>query len=156
VKARKTAFTDGQRELLTQVLDRIVPSDGGLLGAGELGAGEYVESAVAGSPPQTRLFIDGLAQIAIAGHESQSAGFADLSDERKDEVLRAVESAEPEFFEELVRHTYIGYYSDLRVVAALGLEARPPHPLGYEMEPGDLSALENVRKRGPIYREVKT
>ena len=38
MKARETAFTYGQRELLTQVLDRIVPSDGGLLGAGELGA----------------------------------------------------------------------------------------------------------------------
>lgn len=154
MKAEKKVFTQGQRDLLGQVLDRIVPAGFDLPGAGELGAVEFIEGAVGASPELTRLFNNGLKQVAIASQQGHSGDFADLDDDRKDEVLRGVESAEPDFFAELVRQTYIGYYSAPRVVAALGLEARPPQPLGFELEPGDLGPLENVRKRGPIYREV--
>ena len=69
-------------------------------------------------------------------------------------MLRAVESESPAFFGELVRLTYVGYYSRPRIAAALGLEARPPQPLGFELEQADLSPLDNVRKRGPVYREA--
>ena len=34
--------------------------------------------------------------------------------------------------------------------AALGLEARAPHPQGYELEAGDLSGLERVKARGRL------
>ena len=41
-----------------------------------------------------------------------------------------------------------------RVVAALGLEPRPPHPKGYEMGTDDLTLLDPVRRRGPRYRAL--
>ncbi len=44
------------------------------------------------------------------------------------------------------------YYRDPRVVRSLGLEARPPHPQGYELEQGDWSLLEPVRRLDPIFR----
>ena len=44
------------------------------------------------------------------------------------------------------------YYQDPRVLQSLGLEARPPFPLGHEMEPDDWSLLEPVIKRAPFYR----
>ena len=46
------------------------------------------------------------------------------------------------------------YYRDDRVMEAIGMEARPPHPSGYELEAGDWSLLEPVRARGEIYRKV--
>ena len=49
---------------------------------------------------------------------------------------------------------YVGYYQHPRVVAALGLEHRPPHPKGHEMEASDLTLLDPVRRRGKLYREV--
>ena len=58
--AAKRVLTDAQRELLTRVLDRIVPAGDGLPGAGELGVAEFVESAGCSSPGQTRLLVDGL------------------------------------------------------------------------------------------------
>ena len=152
--AAKTVFTDAQRELLTRVLDRIVPAGGGLPGAGELGVGEFVESAAGSSPGQTRLLVDGLKLIEVTGGRHGSESFGELDDDAKDEVLGDVESTSPEFFDELVRLTYVGYYSQPRVAAALGLEARPPQPLGFDMQQGDLSLVENVRKRGPVYRDV--
>ena len=152
--AAKRVLADAQRELLTRVLDRIVPAGDGLPGAGELGVAEFVESAVCSSLGQTRLLVDGLKLIEVTGGRHGSEAFGELDDDARDQVLRDVESTSPEFFDELVRLTYVGYYSQPRVAAALGLEARPPQPLGFDMQQGDLSLVENVRKRGPVYRDV--
>ncbi|MCB8822528.1 hypothetical protein [Microvirga rosea] len=46
------------------------------------------------------------------------------------------------------------YYRDDRVMTSLGMEARPPFPLGFEVPQGDWSLLEPVRLRGKIYRDV--
>jgi hypothetical protein len=40
-----------------------------------------------------------------------------------------------------------------RVLEALGVEPRPPHPAGYATVEGDPSLLEPVRQRGRTYRE---
>ena len=107
----KRVLTDAQRDLLTQVLDRVVPAGGGLPAAGELGVGEFVESVAGSSAVQTRLLVDGLTRIGIAVESHGSGAFGELDDEARDEALRAVESDAPEFFDELVRLTYVGYYS---------------------------------------------
>ena len=106
------------------------------------------------SPGQTRLLVDGLKLIEVTSGRSGSEAFGELDDDARDEVLGDVESTSPGFFDELVRLTYVGYYSQPRVAAALGLEARPPQPLGFDMQQGDLSLVENVRRRGPVYRYI--
>jgi hypothetical protein len=68
-------------------------------------------------------------------------------------VLNEIATTEPGFLPGLIFHTYAGYYQNGRVMEALGLEPRPPHPAGYEMEPGDLTLLEAVRRRPRMYRE---
>jgi hypothetical protein len=69
-------------------------------------------------------------------------------------VLRELEVSEPGFVPGLVFQTYATYYQHPRVLEALGVDPRPPHPKGYDLEPGDLSALERVRARGRLYRET--
>ena len=44
------------------------------------------------------------------------------------------------------------YYEDERVLLALGLESRPPFPKGHEVEQGDFSLLDAVRRGPPRYR----
>lgn len=46
------------------------------------------------------------------------------------------------------------YYRDDRVMVSLRMEARPPFPLGFEIEQGDWSMLEPVRQRGKIWRDA--
>ncbi len=46
------------------------------------------------------------------------------------------------------------YYRDDRVMAAIGMEPRSPHPQGYDLEAGDWSLLDPVKARKPFYREV--
>jgi hypothetical protein len=47
------------------------------------------------------------------------------------------------------------YYRDDRVLASIGMEARPAFPLGYALEQGDWSLLEPVRARGKVYRDAE-
>ncbi len=57
------------------------------------------------------------------------------------------------FLPGLLFHSYVAYYRDDRVLETLGLEARPPFPKSFPLEPGDLSRLEAVRRRPRIYRD---
>ncbi len=147
-------FTEPQRELMLHVLNRLVPAGDGLPAAGDLGIVNYLDAVVGPSARLKRIFTKGLTRIEIAGREEGLAGFANLPDDRKDEVLRQVESGLPEFFASLVKQTYNGYYTNATVLELLGPEVRPPQPLGHDVEPGDLSLLEDVRKRGRAYRLI--
>ncbi len=46
------------------------------------------------------------------------------------------------------------YYRDDRVMRALDMEARPPHPLGYTLNQGDWSLLDPVRDRPEFFRKT--
>lgn len=46
------------------------------------------------------------------------------------------------------------YYRDRRVITALGLEHRPPFPMGHTLPKGDFSLLDAVRGRGRMWRDV--
>ena len=54
----------------------------------------------------------------------------------------------------LTRIVLLCYYRDDRVMASLGLEARPPFPKGHVVEQGDWSLLDPVRSRRPFWRQV--
>jgi hypothetical protein len=135
------------------VLDEIIPpsGDGRLPGAGELGIGRYLEEKAG---PLRPLLAQKLA--ALDEHAGRSGGqsFASLAHQERLALLGEMATSEPVFFQSVVFLTYASYYQSARVIAALGLPVRPPHPEGYEVEPGDLSLLDAVRARPKLYREV--
>jgi gluconate 2-dehydrogenase subunit 3-like protein len=147
-------FVASQQTLLSAVLNRLVPASDDFPGAGDLGVATYVDTVVGRSAELKRLFSQGLTHIAMISQAQQVQEFNDLADDQKDAVLRQVETLHPAFFEVLVQHTYSGYYSHPTVLRLLGLEARPPQPRGYHIEPLDLTLLDNVKQRGPMYRQT--
>lgn len=142
-------------QLLALVLDELVPPrpERLLPGAGTLGVGAVVEHAAAGTPELAQLLAHGLAALDDVARRSGAEGFAALSPTARVVALRDVEQAEPMFLSTLLALACVGYYSAEPVVAALKGSARPPHPVGYELEPDDLSLLDPVRARGKLYRE---
>lgn len=140
------------RRTLGAVLDEIVPAHPGgtLPGAGALGLADYVEERLADAAP---VVAAGLAALEQLARESGAAEFATA--EARPALLSEVAASQPGWLESLTFHTYTGYYQHPRVLEALGLEARPPHPEGYPLEPGDLSGLERVRARGQLYRDAE-
>jgi hypothetical protein len=55
----------------------------------------------------------------------------------------------------LTRLVLLCYYRDDRVLISLGLEARPPFPVGHVIEQGDWSLLDPVRVRKPFWRPAQ-
>lgn len=128
--------------VLAAVLDRLLPPNGELPGAGSLGLGAGIAAEVA---------------LPVLG--ALPAGFVALDPAAQTAALQAIEAASPAPFHELVRFAYVAYYRDSRVLArieqATGYPNRPPQPLGYDMEPFDPSLLDVVRARAPHYRDTR-
>jgi hypothetical protein len=140
-----------ERATLTCVLDAIVPPtpDGRLPGAGTLGVTAHVERMLGTLPDLRALVTEGLRDLEANARRRFDRPFAALTAADRDGLL-----AEQGFVFAITLHTYIGYYQHERVLAALGLDPRPPHPRGYPMAPSDPGLLDPVRRRGTRYRDA--
>ena len=117
--------TAARRDLLTHVLDTLVPASN--------------EFPVAGSAA-----LDHVLAMARASTEVDAV----LS-----RALGLVEAADRLTFDALVRHAYDGYYSHPAVLTRLGLEPGPLHPHGHRVEAIELpDELARVAARRAIYR----
>lgn len=135
-------LSDERRATLAVVLDLLIPPDTarGLPGAGEVCVDAI--DATLRSKPMFRLTVE--PGLDWFGNREPGTG---------NDALAALQNEMPAFVPTLVFLTYSAYYQQPRVVEALGVEGRPPHPRGYAMEPSDLDALlSKVRARGRMYR----
>lgn len=143
-------FSDAQRRILSLVLDGIIPpsGDGRLPGAGEAGVVDYVDRVLGRMKDLREMVTQGLVDLDEAARARHGKGFTELS-----VADRAALLSEQGFVFPLTLHTYAGYYQTPRIVEALGMEARAPHPGGYTMAPDDLSLLDVVKRRPKMFRE---
>jgi hypothetical protein len=143
-------FSEDETRVLVSVLDEIIPpsADGKRPSAGQLGLAVYLDAALQKTPALRSMIVEGLADLDNQARCRYATGFAALSPENKLQLLN-----EQAFVLPLTLQTYTGYYQHPQVVGALGLEARAPHPKGYQMEPNDLTLLDGVRRRSKMYRE---
>ena len=141
-----------QRELLDALLDQIIPAsdDGRIPSAGALGVADFIGDRIAADGELGSLIQRGLAKAAMLisanGHRVEP------------DVVRQLEQDAPDFFETLIRQTYMGYYSRGDIRGLLGLSPKPVHPDGYDVPGQDLDEIEAltapVRERGRCYRAV--
>ena len=146
--------TEHQR-MLDTLLDVVVPptADGRLPGAGALGLTAHVVRTVEETPMLGPVVTYGLSSLADLAATRNADGWAGLSPDERADILREFTATDQFFLPAFLFLAYSGYYQHPRVIAALGLEARAPHPVGYEMDAGDFSLLDAVRQRGPLHRE---
>jgi hypothetical protein len=146
-------MTADRNDALTAILDCLIPADParGLPAAGALGLASYVTEKLGEALLSLQPGFE-----ALDAEAQQRAGrpFAELEPREASEVLRTQADRDPGFLAALLFHTYAGYYQNPAVLEALGMEGRPPHPKGYELEAGDLTLLDPVRARPALYREV--
>jgi hypothetical protein len=148
-------LSEDERHALDLVLDEIIPAspDGRLPGAGQLGVARYVDAALRPTPPLHRMIAEGLAALDAIALRRVGQCFTALPHAARVAALDELAANEHAFPPFLILHAYAGYYQQPRVLAALGLEPRPPHPAGYATVESDLpSLLAPVRRRGRLYR----
>ncbi len=95
------------------------------------------------------------ARTALAHLAKLSGGtFAGLAPARQAEVAAIFKAEGGAPLHALNRVVLLCYYRDDRVMRALGQEPRSPFPRGHDVEQGDWSLLDQVKKRAPIWRGV--
>ncbi|HXK23568.1 MAG TPA: gluconate 2-dehydrogenase subunit 3 family protein [Myxococcota bacterium] len=142
------------RDALACVLDLLIPAsaDGRLPAAGELGLAAYVEELSAATPGLRPLLEQGLSKLDADASTRGARGFAALAPDARRSLLDELAKALPAFPPTVFFVAMTGYYREPRVLAALGLEARPPFPKGHAVGETDFGLLERVRQRGKLYR----
>lgn len=89
----KSVFTPEQRRTLEAFLNRLCPKDELGPGAVECGAGEYIDRQLGDYlSAEKATFLEGLATVDAFARSSQGAALADLSPEKQDEVLSAIDT----------------------------------------------------------------
>jgi gluconate 2-dehydrogenase gamma chain len=111
------AFAPEQRRILEAVIDRIIPRDENGPGALDAGAADYIDrSFVEFLTSEKESFTAGIAAVDAFARSSQGAPLADLSPEKRDAVLTAIdENGAPNlkaFFNRARRLTLEGMFCD--------------------------------------------
>jgi hypothetical protein len=147
-------FTPDEALALALVLDELIPptEDGRMPGAGALGLEDHIAAALHAAPALREMLDQSLAALADLGRRRNPQGLDALSVDERSAVLSELAASEYAVTPVLALHAYSGYYQHPRVLAALGLDARAPHPAGYAIAPNDLSLLDPVRRRPELYR----
>ena len=148
-------FSAAELATFAAVLDQIIPpsSDGKFPGAGFLAGGERLAGIIRLMPGLDLALLGGIAAADELARKRGAASYAALPAAERGAVLNEVAASDGGFVPSLMFVAFTTYYVEERVVEALELEARPPHPKGFVMGADDPSLLEPVRRRGKLYRE---
>ncbi len=132
--------------LLDVVLNTLLPpsADGRLPGADNMDMQAYCG--------RTANAAGELQQALLAFAENSDNSFIGLPTDERVVELQRFSAANPQVFNQLLRHAYACYYQDSRVLAAIGLGAAPPFPEGNSIAAGDLSLLDPVVSTPRSYR----
>lgn len=90
----------------------------------------------------------------LLGRVDQAAGgtLSALPPEGQSPLLSRLRIEDPAAFSVVEAVVVRAYYRDDRVLRSIGMEPRPPFPLGYALPETDWSLLDPVRARGSICR----
>jgi hypothetical protein len=115
---------------------------------------EIFERIMVASELDRSLVADGLRALEDVSKALYGERFAGLDDDSKVQTAQRFAQTQAPHVSVIVSLTAQCYYSDERVMAALGMENRAPFPLGYTVEQGDWSLLDPVKKRPKFYRKI--
>ena len=164
--ATDNPFTDAQQETLAAFAGAVIPAsaDYDVPGADDP---DIVADIVATARSYYGAVSAGLAFQDTVAQAAYGASFAELAaSARADFIARSntaggFDDIEWEFDQAAIsgQRTLISiivqcYYRDDRVMRSLDMEPRPPFPQGFDVEQGDWSLLEPVKRRGRVYRPV--
>lgn len=146
-------LNENQQGTLAALLNSLVPADETFKvpGAGDTEIlADILEAATPHGPALTAIPM-ALEAMALEGGNMP---FTELAPGKQAEIAQAFMAAQPDLAMLLTSLIAQCYYRDARVMRSLGMEARAPHPAGFEVEQGDWSLLEPVKARTPFFRKA--
>lgn len=146
-------LTDKQQKTLDVALDCIIPAcpERSLPGASQVGVWAFIQRL---AKDEAAGVVQDIEWLDAASEALVGESLAGLAQDRAMDCLTRLRDAHPGQLDRLARLTMSCYYQQDRVLSGIGMEPRPPFPLGHTVVAGDLSLLEPVKQRGPIFRDV--
>lgn len=141
------APTAGDRACLSAIAGHMIPASAehGMPGADDP---LIVADMVASLQRDRRALVRRLRRV----DEAAGGCFVSLDTAARAALLVRLRAADPAGFAVVEAVVVRAYYRDPRVLAAIGMEPRPPFPKGYALPETDWSLLDPVRRRGSIWR----
>ena len=142
-------FSAEHEQVMAALIDAVLPAsdDGRMPGGAALDLVSHVERSVRQNPIMRPVIEYGLTTVAEIVAKRNPAGIRGLPTTEWADALREFAATDQFFLPAFLFLVYGGYYQHPRVVTALGMEPRAPHPQGYEMGADEWSLLEPVRRR---------
>ena len=149
----KSLFTDDERLAVTALAAMVIPASNeyGVPGADDPAIVDNILVDASRCPEQLK---DALAVLGTLAQEEAGLPYASLSDDKREAITSAFRKSHAGHAKLFANLTVQGYYRDDRIMRSIGLDPRPPHPQGYEVEQGDWSLVDPVKKKAPFYRPV--
>jgi len=144
-----SAFSKAQQDVLAIIVDMMIPAEGEMPSAADAGIFTSILTRMEDNEP---VMAKALKIIEELSRQQGDDSFLQLDQLTQQAVIDTFRSEQEELTQLLQLNTVASYYQDDRVMNMLGLEARPPHPGGYEVEKTDWSILDPVRAKEKFYR----
>ena len=144
-------LSEQQKETLAVVVDMMIPAEGEMPSAADP---LIMNAIIDGLGDNGSLVVLALSALDDLSNNKYEQLFTRLDSGHRDELIASFKSSHTELVQLIQYCTASHYYQDDRVMQALGLEARSPHPGGYSVKATDWSLLDPVRGREKIYRKI--
>ena len=142
-----------QRQALHTLVGMMVPAsrEYGVPGADD---DKIFETILATAQVDVPVVVEGLKALEAMSNIRQRKGFNALDHKIRQQLVDEYRQSPAPYVNVIVNITMQCYYRDERVMKSLGMEVRAPFPKGFEVEQGDWSLLEPVKRRPKMYRKV--
>ena len=152
-KQHDDSLTTEQSTTLRMLVGQMIPAsdDYGVPGADDPAIFERI---LAAAMAENARVADALKTLDQMAKDTHGAAFGALDDDGRADVAAKFAASGWPAVETITAVTVTSYYSDERVMTALGIEERPPFPQGYDVPQGDWSLLDPVRRRPKFYRDA--
>ena len=141
-----------QTQLFIQIANCIIPPTDNLPGAGNIDILDNKECAFGITPKQENHIIEFLDKTSKTSFNILQSHFEDLTEANKIQILKKIESNNPNLFNSMIQIVYSGYYSNPNVLKAKQLPVKAFQPDGFEMKPFGKSSVKKVLNGGKKYR----
>lgn len=146
-------FSQSEQRTLAALVDMIIPASARYGVPGAADPAIFADILSDAQRHRARLG-EALAALDDLARNAHGARFAELTDDQRNKVTDRFRETRSGDAGLIAAVTAQCYYRDDRVMHSIGMEPRPPHPLGYEVAQGDWSLLDPVRGRDPLFRKT--
>jgi hypothetical protein len=155
--AQSNPFGVAERRTLPAAADVIIPSNGRMPAASDVGAVRYVLRIASSDARLAELLAEGLRTIESRSASIHATRFDLLTPDQQADLLTLVEKADAPagFFPALRDLVYEAYYTQPRVKRLIGYTFRSGRRRTAPLAPFDEERLVRVKAMTPFYRQVR-